>query len=287
MKSTSNFPGLLEGFFTQRLMQQRQASPHTIASYRDTFRLLFRFTEKRLHKPPSRLTLEEIDAPLVTAFLSDLEKNRSIAPRSRNLRLTAIRSFFRYAAYEAPTHSAQIQRMLAIPGKRYDRVEIHFLSHDEVDALLSAPERETWSGRRDHALLMVAIQTGLRLSELIGLKRQDAMIGTGAYVRCTGKGRKERCTPLTKQTRGVLKNWLNEPKKVNTEMPSVVTSKPAICGHFKTGHGRFPELRCCTLPSAFRASLICEISRWRPISSSKLEKNLVYMAVVAFSRGLP
>jgi site-specific recombinase XerD len=218
MKSTSNFPGLLEGFFTQRLLQQKQASPHTIASYRDTFRLLFRFTEKRLRKPPSRLTLEEIDAPLVTAFLNDLEKNRSISPRSRNLRLTAIRSFFRYAAYEAPTHSAQIQRMLAIPGKRYDRVEIHFLSQDEVDALLSAPERETWSGRRDHALLMVAIQTGLRLSELIGLKRQDAMIGTGAYVRCTGKGRKERCTPLTRQTRGVLKNWLNEPKKVNTEM---------------------------------------------------------------------
>jgi site-specific recombinase XerD len=182
MKSTSNFPGLLEGFFTQRLLQQKQASPHTIASYRDTFRLLFRFTEKRLRKPPSRLTLEEIDAPLVTAFLNDLEKNRSISPRSRNLRLTAIRSFFRYAAYEAPTHSAQIQRMLAIPGKRYDRVEIHFLSQDEVHALLSAPERETWSGRRDHALLMVAIQTGLRLSELIGLKRQDAMIGVTSRV---------------------------------------------------------------------------------------------------------
>jgi site-specific recombinase XerD len=220
MKSTSNFPGLLEGFFTQRLLQQKQASTHTSASYRDTFRLLFRFTEKRLHKPPSRLTLEEIDAPLVAAFLNDLEKSRSISPRSRNLRLTAIRSFFRYAAYEAPAHSAQIQRVLAIPGKRYDRVQIHFLSHAELDALLGAPELETWSGRRDHALLMVAVQTGLRLSELTGLKRQDVMVDTGAHVRCTGKGRKERCTPLTKQTRAILKNWLNEPQKAHTEMLS-------------------------------------------------------------------
>jgi site-specific recombinase XerD len=218
MKSTSNFPGLLEGFFSQRLLQQKQASTHTIASYRDTFRLLFRFTEKRLHKPPSRLTLEEIDAPLVAAFLNDLEKSRSISPRSRNLRLTAIRSFFRYAAYEAPAHAAQIQRVLAIPGKRYDRVQIHFLSHAELDALLGAPELETWSGRRDHALLMVAVQTGLRLSELTGLKRQDVMVDTGAHVRCTGKGRKERCTPLTKQTRAVLKNWLNEPRRAHTEM---------------------------------------------------------------------
>jgi site-specific recombinase XerD len=149
-----------------------------------------RFTEKRLHKPPSRLTLEEIDAPLVAAFLNDLEQSRPTSPRSRNLRLAAIRSFFRYAAYEAPAHSAQIQRVLAIPGKRYDRVQIHFLSHAELDALLGAPELETWSGRRDHALLMVAVQTGLRLSELTGLKRQDVMIDTGAHVRCTGKGRR-------------------------------------------------------------------------------------------------
>jgi site-specific recombinase XerD len=218
MKSTSNFPGLLEGFFTQRLLQQKQASTHTIASYRDTFRLLFRFTEKRLHKSPSRLTLEEIDAPLVAAFLNDLEKNRSISPRSRNLRLTAIRSFFRYAAYEAPAHSAQIQRVLAIPGKRYDRVQIHFLSHAELGTLLAAPKPETWSGRRDQALLLVAAQTGLRLSELTGLKRQDVTIDTGAHVRCTGKGRKERCTPLTKQTKAILKNWLNEPRKANTDV---------------------------------------------------------------------
>ena len=232
MKSTSNFPGLLECFFTQRLLQQKQASTHTIASYRDTFRLLFRFTEKRLHKPPSRLTLEEIDAPLVAAFLNDLEKSRSISPRSRNLRLTAIRSFFRYAAYEAPAHSAQIQRVLAIPGKRYDRVQIHFLSHAELDALLAAPELETWSGRRDHALLMVAVQTGLRLSELTGLKRQDVIVDTGAHVRCTGKGRKERCTPLTKHTRAILKTWLNEPQKAHTE-----TLFPAARGGRLSGDG--------------------------------------------------
>lgn len=232
MKSTSSFPGLLESFFTQRLMQQKQASPHTIASYRDTFRLLFRFTEKRLGKPPSQLALQEIDAPLIAAFLNDLEKNRSNSPRSRNLRLTAIRSFFRYAAYEEPTHSAQIQRVLAIPGKRYDRVQIHFLSKPEIDALLNAPNCKTWSGRRDHALLLVAIQTGLRLAELTGLKRQDVMIGTGAHVRCFGKGRKERCTPLTKQSKTVLKSWLTEPQKANTEMLF-----PNVRGGRLSGHG--------------------------------------------------
>src|SRR5213592_1149758 len=213
MKSTSNFPGLLEGFFTQRLLQQKQASPHTIASYRDTFRLLFRFTEKRLHKPPSRLTLEEIDAPLVAAFLNDLEKSRSISPRSRNLRLTAIRSFFRYAAYEAPAHSAQIQRVLAIPSKRFTRTLVDFLTRSEVDALLAAPDQHTWSGRRDHAFILVAVQTGLRLSEMTGLKRADLVLGTGAHVRVVGKGRKERCTPIAKSPRTVLKAWLREPQR--------------------------------------------------------------------------
>ncbi len=232
MKSPSSFAVLLEGFFTERLMHQRQASPHTIASYRDTFRLLLQYTEKRLRKPPSRLTFEEIDAPLLAAFLNDLEKTRGITPRSRNLRLTAIRSFFHYAAYETPAHSAQIQRVLAIPGKRHDRVQIHFLTRAEVDALLDAPDRETWSGRRDHALLMVAVQTGLRLSELTGLKRQDVIIGTGAHLRCMGKGRKERCTPLTKQTTVVLKNWLNELEKADTE-----TVFPNARGRVLSGDG--------------------------------------------------
>jgi len=218
MKPTATLAVLLEGFFTQRLMKQRQASPHTIASYRDTFRLLLRFTQQRLNKPPSRLAFEEIDAPLITAFLEDLEKHRGITARSRNLRLTAIRSFFRYAAYEEPSFSAQIQRVLAMPSKRHTRALVHFLDRLEINALLVAPDQNTWFGRRDHALLLLAVQTGLRLSELTGLQRNDVALGTGAYVRCMGKGRKERCTPLTKTTVAVLKAWVGEPARRNTEM---------------------------------------------------------------------
>ncbi len=192
---------LLERFFTQRLMQQRQASPHTISSYRDTFRLLLTFAHQRLHTPPARLTFDAIDAPLVVAFLDQLEKTRGLSARSRNLRLTAIHSFFRYAAFEVPTHAAQIQRVLAIPSKRFTRPVVHFLTRPEVEALLAAPDQRTWFGRRDHAFLLVAVQTGLRLSEMTGLTRDDVTLGTGAHVRVIGKGRKERCTPLG-QTHG-------------------------------------------------------------------------------------
>src|SRR5712692_550163 len=144
MKSNATLAALLENFFTQRLMSQRQASPHTISSYRDTFRLLLLFAQRRLHKSPSRLAFEEIDAPLIAASLDDLEKSRGITARSRNLRLTAIRSFFHYAAYEEPSHAAQIQRVLAIPGKRHTRSLVHFLNRPEVDALLAAPDQQTW-----------------------------------------------------------------------------------------------------------------------------------------------
>jgi site-specific recombinase XerD len=208
---------LLERFFTQRLMSQRHVSPHTISSYRDTFRLLFAFTRQRLHTPPSRLALEEIDAPLIGAFLDDLETNRGNAVRSRNLRLTAIRSFFHYAAYEAPTHAAQIQRVLAMPSKRYARRLITFLTRPEIDALLAAPDQRTWGGRRDHAFVLLAVQTGLRVSEMTGLQRPDVSLGPGAHVRCVGKGRKERCTPLTKQTIAVLHAWIREPARMQTE----------------------------------------------------------------------
>lgn len=218
MKSSATLAVLLESFFTQRLMNQRQASPHTISSYRDTFRLLLQFAQQRLHKSPARLAFEEIDAPMIAAFLDDLEKGRGITARSRNLRLTAVRSFFHYAAYEEPSHSAQIQRVLAIPGKRHTRCLVHFLNRPEIDALLAAPNQETWFGRRDHALLLVAVQTGLRLSELTGLKRDDVTLGTGAHVRCVGKGRKERCTPLAKTTVAVLKAWLHEPPKHSSEV---------------------------------------------------------------------
>jgi site-specific recombinase XerD len=206
----ASFAPLLERFFTQRLMQQRQASAHTISSYRDTFRQFLEFVQKRLHKPPSRLSFEEIDAPLIVAFLDDLEKRRGVSVRSRNLRLTAIHSFFRFAAFEAPAHSAQIQRVLAIPSKRYTRTLVPFLSRAEVDALLLAPDRHTWSGRRDHAFILVAVQTGLRLSEMTGLEREDLVLGTGAHLRVVGKGRKERCTPLAKPTQAVLTAWLRE-----------------------------------------------------------------------------
>ena len=214
MKATAtNLAPLLERFFTQRLMQQRQASPHTISSYRDTFRLLLKFAQQRLHTPPARLTLEKIDAPLIVAFLDHMEKHRGLSARSRNLRLTAIHSFFRYAAFEAPEHAAQIQRVLAIPSKRFTRTQIHFLTRPEVKALLAAPDQRTWFGRRDHAFLLTASQTGLRLSEMTGLTRKDVTLSIGAHVRVIGKGRKERCVPLAKPTVAVLKAWLCEPPR--------------------------------------------------------------------------
>lgn len=204
---------LLERFFTERLMQQLQASPHTISSYRDAFRLLLTFAHQHLHTPPARLPFDAIDAPLVVAFLEQLEKTRGLSARSRNLRLTAVHSFFRYAAFEAPTHAAQIQRVLAIPSKRWTRPVVRSLTRPEVEALLAAPDQRTWFGRRDHAFLLLAVQTGLRLSEMTGLTRDGVTLGTGAHVRVLGKGRKERCTPLAKPTVAVLKTWLGEPPR--------------------------------------------------------------------------
>jgi site-specific recombinase XerD len=210
MNAAATLPSLIERFFTQRLMQQRNASPHTIASYRDTFRLLFAFAQAKLGKPPSRLDLADLDAPFIGAFLDDLEASRSIGIKTRNLRLTAIRAFFRFVALEEPAFSGQIQRVLAIPGKLHDKREVHFLTRGEIDAILAAPDRSTWIGRRDHMLLHLAVQTGLRLSEIVQLERDVVVLGTGAHVRCLGKGRKERCTPLTTQTCRALQAWLRE-----------------------------------------------------------------------------
>lgn len=209
----SSFAPLLEHFFTQRLMQQRQVSTHTISSYRDSFCQLLVFAQQRLQKPPSRLALEDVDAPLIVAFLNDLEEHRHICTRSRNLRLTAIRSFFHFASFEAPTHLAQIQRVLAIPNKRHARTQIRFLIRDEVSALLAAPDQHTWFGRRNHLFILMAVQTGLRVSEMTNLKREDLILGIGAHVHVIGKGRKERCTPLAKPTVTALKAWLREPQK--------------------------------------------------------------------------
>ena len=200
----------LQGFFTERLIGQRQASPHTIASYRDTFRLLLGFAQCRTGKSPSALALEDLDATLIGAFLDHLEDERHNSVRTRNNRLAAIHSLFAYAALRDPEHAALIQRVLAIPAKRTDRQLVSFLTDGEIDAILSAPDPNTWMGRRDHALLLLAIQTGLRVSELTALTCADVDLGTGAHVRCHGKGRKERITPLTTQTTQVLRNWLAE-----------------------------------------------------------------------------
>jgi integrase/recombinase XerD len=213
MKNENGFPGLLERFFTQRLIAQRRVSAHTIASYRDTFRLLLQFIEKRVRKPPSALALTDLDPASIGAFLDELEKGRGNSARSRNLRLTAIRSFYRYAAHEEPAHSGLIQRVLAMPAKRYEKRLIGFLTRPEIDAILAAPDLTTWAGRRDRTFLLVAVQTGLRLSEMTTLCREDVVLGTGAHVRCLGKGRKERCTPLAKQSADALKRWLREPRR--------------------------------------------------------------------------
>jgi integrase/recombinase XerD len=205
-----NLAGLLQRFFTDRLMHQRQASQHTIASYRDTFRLLLGYAQQQLKKAPAELAMEDLDAAFISAFLNHIEKDRGVTARSRNVRLAAIHSFFRFAAFEGPDHAAVTQRVLAIPTKRYQRRQVEFLSAPEVDALLAAPDRSRWTGRRDHALLLLAVQTGLRCSELIALRLQDVVFGSGAHVRCQGKGRKDRCTPLLKETVAVLRAWIRE-----------------------------------------------------------------------------
>jgi integrase len=207
----SDLGTLLEAFFCKRLISQRRASPHTIASYRDTFRLLLAFAQKRLRRPPSQLELKDISPSLVSDFLDHLEATRGNRARTRNLRLTAVRSFFRFAALEAPDHGGVIQRVLAIPNKRCQRPLIGFLTRPEIEALLAAVDCRTWIGRRDYAFLLVAMQTGLRLSEITAVCREDVILGPGAHIHCVGKGRKERGTPLTKGARRVLQAWMKEP----------------------------------------------------------------------------
>ena len=200
----------MEGFFTERLIGQRRASSNTIASYRDTFRLLLTFTRQHTGKPPSKLDLVDLDAVLIGRFLDHLEHVRHNSTRTRNNRLGAIHSLFNYAAFRHPEHAEVIQRVLAIPAKRVDRRLVTFLTEPETIALIAAPDRTTWTGRRDHALIIVAIHTGLRVSELTALTNTDIELGTGAHLRCHGKGRKERITPLTTETVDVLRIWMAE-----------------------------------------------------------------------------
>ncbi len=205
---SADFARLLQTFFTDRLYQQRRASPHTIASYRDTFRLLLHFAQAHLGTAPAALTLPALDAAFICAFLDHGERHRGNTARTRNVRLAAIHAFIRYVALLEPAHLDQCRRILAIPTKRHERRPIAFLCREEIDALLVAPDRTTWLGRRDHLLLMVAVQTGFRVSELTQLRRSDVTLGTGAHLRCEGKGRKQRCTPLTPATAAALAAWL-------------------------------------------------------------------------------
>lgn len=206
----SDLAPLLQGFFTDKLMRQRQASPHTIAAYRDTFKLLLSFCARQLRRPPARLGLADLDATTISAFLQHLQTERGNSASTRNARLAAVHSFFRYATVHAPEHAHLIARVLAIPPKRFDRAIVSWLTCPETDALTAAPDQTTWTGRRDHALLLVAVHTGLRVSELTGLTLTDVHLGPGAHLRCHGKGRKDRCTPLTSHTTKVLRTWLKE-----------------------------------------------------------------------------
>jgi integrase/recombinase XerD len=200
----------LQGFFTDRLIGQRNASPHTVAAYRDTFRLLLTFASQHLGMPASQLRIDDLGPTMIAAFLDHLEVKRGNSASTRNARLAAIHSLFRYAALHHPDHAATIQQVLAIPPKRCGRTIVTFLTEPEIDALLTAPNRATWTGRRDYALLVLAVQTGLRVSELISLTAQDVHLGTAAHVSCNGKGRKQRITPLTRRTAAVLQVWLTE-----------------------------------------------------------------------------
>ena len=200
----------LQAFFTQRLITQRNSSPETIAAYRDTWRLLLGFAHQQTGKQPYQLDLDDLDAPLIGAFLTHLEHDRGNTPRTRNARLAAIHSFCRFAAPEHPEHAHTIARVMAIPAKRYERNILSYLDPGEIKALLATPDRSTWLGRRDHALLVLMVQTGVRVSELTGLRVRDVHLGTGAHIRVTGKGRKKRATTLTGETTKVMRQWLTE-----------------------------------------------------------------------------
>jgi integrase/recombinase XerD len=211
------FSELLQAYFTGRLMGECNASPQTIASYRDTFRLLILYAQRRLNQPPTKLGVQDLDARFILRFLDYLEKERGNSVRSRNVRLAAIHSFFTYVALQEPALGAVAQHVLAIQNKRCAKRPVDFLTRAESDALLGAPGQSTWSGRRDRTLLLVALQTGLRVSELIGLRCHDVALETGAHVRCTGKGRKTRCVPLRTEVVTALRHWFRERKGQPTD----------------------------------------------------------------------
>lgn len=250
--SAANLAGHLQRFFTDRLLGQLGASPHTVASYRDTFRLLLKFASKHHRRQASDLKVEDLDAKLVGSFLKYLEQDRRNSTRSRNNRLSAIHAFFGYVCLNEPGLAGHCQRVLAIPFKRFDRGPVEFLSSEETAALVNAPDRSTWLGRRDQQLLQLAVQTGLRNSELTKLRRQDVQLGTGAHVRCLGKGRKARCTPLRSDVALNLSQWLSEqpPAPATPVFPTAsgkAMSSDAlqrlVIRHIRTAANTCPSLR--------------------------------------------
>ena len=222
--TSAGFPSLLQSFFTDRLLRQRRASPHTIAGYRDSFRLLLHFAKERLGKAALNVTLEDLNVRFVGDFLDDLEKRRKNSARTRNIRLAAVHSFFQYVALEEPAHALLCQQILSMPTKRHERRPVEFLTRAESQAMLAAPNLSRWVGRRDRTMLLLAVQTGLRVSELTGLRCEDLVLGTGAHVHCEGKGRKHRCTPLRPETVKVLEAWLRE-RRGRPEDPLFVSTR--------------------------------------------------------------
>jgi integrase/recombinase XerD len=208
--STASLASALQRFFTERLLDQLGASPHTVACYRDTFRLLLRFLSERFKSQPSQIRLEELDATVIGKFLDHLEGRRNNSIRTRNTRLSALRAFFRFLSLDEPALALNCQRVLALPAKRYERDAVEFLNEAEAAALVAATDLGTWVGRRDRAVLLTAIQTGLRNSEITSIRWGDVELGTGAHVRCMGKGRKMRSTPLRPDVSAVLKGWRSE-----------------------------------------------------------------------------
>jgi site-specific recombinase XerD len=256
------FTTTLQAFFTDRLIRQRQASPHTIAAYRDTLRLLLVFASTKQRKEPSHLDIDDLDAPLVGAFLDHLESQRKNGARTRNARLTVIRSLFRYAALRHPEFAAIIERVLAIPPKRFDRRLVTFLTEPELDALLAAPARSTWVGRRDYALLGLAAQTGLRVSELIGIRCADVHLGVGAHVSCLGKGRKLRITPLTSSTVATIRVWLAE-RAGRPEQPvfPALTGKSLSRDALEHRLAKYVDIASRTCPSLERKTVTMHVLR--------------------------
>jgi site-specific recombinase XerD len=271
----------LQAFFTDRLVRQRQVSPHTLAAYRDTMRLLVRFATARRGVEPSKLEIDDLDATVISAFLDHREHDQGNSIRTRNARLAAIRSLFRFAALRHPEHAAVIGRVLAIPPKRFERRLVTFLTEPEIDALLAAPARTTWTGRRDHTLLALAVQTGLRVSELIALRNADVHLGVGPHVSCLGKGRKHRITPLTAPVVAVLRSWLveragqmndplfrREPAERSAATPSNIVSGPTSRPPWARAH-RWATKRSRSMSCVTPRPCACCTPVWiRPLSPS-------------------